>query len=113
MRSRTSFLVMLVLPLAVPVKSLSAIDSQRVRPAPPRGGARAFIGQDLHLSGREVMSYQLSTGEHTLVFRDGFSMSIGANKFSSEAAVVWLKSVTIEFRGVIRIDYKVLIGPIR
>jgi hypothetical protein len=32
-------------------------------------------------------------------------MSIGANQFSSDTAVVWLESVTTEFRGRVRIDY--------
>jgi len=52
--------------------------------------AAVFVGQDLHMAGRAVISHQLSTGEHILVFRDGFSMSIGANEFSSDSAVVWL-----------------------
>ena len=50
----------------------------------------AFIGQDLHMKGPAVISHQLSTREHILVFREGFSMSFGANKFSSRNAVVWL-----------------------
>ncbi|MFH1883677.1 MAG: LPS assembly protein LptD [Planctomycetota bacterium] len=52
--------------------------------------AAVIVGQDLHMAGRAVISHQLSTGEHILVFRDGFSMSIGANEFSSDSAVVWL-----------------------
>ncbi len=66
----------------------------------------AFVGQDLHLSGRELISYQLTTGEHTLVFQNRFSMSIGANRFSSDTAVVWLQSAAIKFRDQVRIDYK-------
>jgi len=72
-----------------------------------RQRAQPFVGQDLHLSGREVTSYQIDTGEHTLVFQDGFSMSIGANQFFSDSAVVWLESVTTEFLGRTQIDYKV------
>ena len=71
--------------------------------------AQAFVGQDLHLAGRELISYQLSTGEYALVFKDGFSMSIGVNSFSSDSAVVWLESVTTEFRGSARIDYKAIV----
>jgi len=52
--------------------------------------ARIFVGQDLHLRGGELISERVSAGEHTIVFRDGFSMSIGANQFSSDSAVVWL-----------------------
>jgi len=67
--------------------------------------ADAFAGQDLHLAGRQVLSYQLSSDEHTLVFEDGFSMSIGSEQFSSEKAVVRLKARRVEFRGKVRIDY--------
>ena len=84
----------------------SAIESQK---------ARAFVGQDLHLTGRDLVSYQLSAIEHTLVFQNGFSMSIGANRFSSDGAVVWLESIRTEFGGrtsassvrSVRIDYRV------
>jgi hypothetical protein len=69
--------------------------------------AQAFAGQDLQLSGREVMSYRSDSGEHILVFQGGFSMSIGANQFHSDSAVVWVKGVTTEFLGESRIDYKV------
>ncbi|MHC4103570.1 MAG: hypothetical protein ACYSR9_01415, partial [Planctomycetota bacterium] len=67
--------------------------------------ARAFVGQDLHLWGDELLSIQKSPGEHVLVLQDGFSMSIGANQFFSDSAVVWLESVTTEFRGRIQVDY--------
>jgi hypothetical protein len=78
------------------VKDSSAIDSQKVQ---------AFIGQDLHLSGKKLLSSQLSTGEHTLLFENGFEMSIGAWEFSSDKAVVWLQSKTTEFQGRVRVDY--------
>lgn len=74
-----------------------AIESQR---------ASAFVGQDLRLEGRELMSYQLSTGEYILVFGGRFSMSIGAHRFMSKSAVVWLESMAIDFRGRARVDYK-------
>ncbi|MHC4456135.1 MAG: LPS-assembly protein LptD [Planctomycetota bacterium] len=81
----------------VPTVVCSGIESEK---------ARAFMGQDLHLSGGELISYQASTSEHILVFRDGFSMFIGANRFSSGSGVVWLESKSTEFRGRVRIDYK-------
>ena len=71
--------------------------------------AGAFAGQDLHLRSEEVVSYQLSTGEHALAFGDGFSMSIGANEFFSNGAVVWLESVITEFRGRVGVDYNVTV----
>jgi len=81
MRNRTLFILVLLSGPAWP-----AIDNG----GGPVPKASAFVGQDLHMAGRAVISHQLSTGEHILVFRDGFSMSIGANQFSSDNAVVWL-----------------------
>ena len=81
---RTLFILVLLVLLSGTVRS--AIDGGD-QPIPR---ASAFVGQDLHMAGRAVISHQLSTGEHILVFRDGFSMSIGANEFSSDSAVVWL-----------------------
>jgi hypothetical protein len=69
--------------------------------------AQAFAGQDLQLSGREVISYQSDSGEHILVFQGVFSMLVGANQFFSDSAVVWVKGATTEFLGESRIDYKV------
>lgn len=77
--------------------ALSAIESQE---------ARAFVGQDLHLSGVEVISCQLSPIEYALVFQNGFTMSIGANRFSSSKAVLWLESARVEFAGQVRVDYR-------
>jgi len=54
--------------------------------------AAAFAGQDLHLQGQELISYRLSPVDHALVFQSGFSMSIGAQQFSADSAVVWLGS---------------------
>ena len=86
-----------------------AVDGDATKPNREHPGltgeqAQPFVGQDLHISGAKLLSYQLGTGEYILVFEDGFSMSIGANHFSSDSAVVWLESVTIESRGRVRID---------
>ncbi len=125
MRTKKLFVsVILILVLTVPIKLGVAIEgrvaSERARPVRSKSplvtatlsarlsnGARAFVGQDLHLAGVELLSYQLSTGEHILVLRDGFSMSIGANQFSSDSAVVWLSSERTEFRGRVRVDVNV------
>ncbi|MHC4148602.1 MAG: LPS-assembly protein LptD [Planctomycetota bacterium] len=71
-----------------------------------RQAARPFIGQDLHVRGGELMSVQKSPGEHVLVVQDGFSMSIGANQYFSDSAVLWLETVTTEFRGRVGVDYE-------
>jgi len=85
-------LIFVLLPTTVAL----AIDQQKARP---------FVGQDLHLQGPKLISYQLSTNQYALVFPQGFSVSIGANQFSSNQAVVWLQSTTSEFQGRVRIDY--------
>ncbi len=84
MRYRTLFILVFLVLLSGTVRS--AIDGGD-RPIPQAG---AFVGQDLHMAGGAVISHKLSTAEHILVFRDEFSMSIGANQFSSDSAVVWL-----------------------
>jgi hypothetical protein len=95
MQKRALILLGLAVLLARP--ALSAIESQE---------ARAFVGQDLHLSGVEVISCQLSPIEYALVFQNGFTMSIGANRFSSSKAVLWLESARVEFAGQVRVDYR-------
>ena len=58
----------------------------------------AFAGTDLYLRGRDLISRKIVINQggigirHTLVFRDLFSMSIGAYQYSSDNAVVWLES---------------------
>jgi hypothetical protein len=84
MRYKTLFILVLLVLLSGTVRSAMDGGDQ------PIPSASAFVGQDLHMAGRAVISHQLSTGEHILVFRDEFSMSIGANEFSSDSAVVWL-----------------------
>ncbi len=55
-----------------------------------------FIGRNLHLAGREVVSHQISTergNEHILVFQKGFSFVFGDTMLKSDSAVVWLTNV--------------------
>ncbi len=78
-------------------------------PVASAGSYGAFAGQDLHLVGPRVINYQLSTGEHALVFEDGFSMSIGANHFESARAVVWLMPVQTQIRGIQETSYNATI----
>ena len=69
----------------------------------------AFMGQDLHLAGRELISYQISrepaeqSPQHILVFRNGFSISFAANRFSCDSAVVWLASAPASGAGLDRV----------
>ena len=99
MKKKTLFVLGLsALLVAVPIVFGAGIDSQM---------ARSFVGQDLHLGGKLLLVHRQGSGEHSLVFSDGFSMSIGANQFSSDSAVVWLGSQTTEFRGRNYVSYKV------
>jgi len=98
-KKRLFILVMIVL--------VAGVVSFAVEGGVSRQRARPFAGQDLHLSGEEVISHQSDTGEHILVFEDGFSLSVGANQFFSDSAVVWLKEVKAEFFGRTYVDYKV------
>lgn len=68
-----------------------------------------FVGQDLHLRGLELISHRLNSGEHTLVFGNGFSMSIGANQFSSGSAVVWLGGLPPELVEKDRPGYQAIV----
>ena len=83
---RKNILPISVLLFLLSVSAWSAIDGGSEL-APNAG---AFVGQDLHMTGQTVISRQLSTGEHILVFYDSFSMTIGGNQFFSDSAVVWL-----------------------
>jgi len=65
-----------------------------------------WIGQDLHLAGKELASFKLSTDEHVLMFEQGFSASIGADQFTSDKAVVWLEPVTSRIRDLVLTEYK-------
>ncbi|MCK4292581.1 MAG: LPS-assembly protein LptD [Planctomycetes bacterium] len=72
-------------------------------------GGQGGLSQDLHLAGRELTIYQLRTGRaavHVLVFRDGFSMSIGAGLFTSDTAVAWLEAIKTESGNSARLDYE-------
>lgn len=92
-KRRLVFLFIVLAPTAV----FSAIEG---------GKGQVFAGQDLHLAGAELISYQPSAGEHTLVLTGGVSMSTGADKFSSEMAVVWLEGRETRFRGRVSVDYE-------
>lgn len=96
MRKRAFILVVLAAWILQPTAVSLAIDSQK---------AEVFAGQDLYLSGRELVSYQMDSAEQALVFTGKFSMSIGANEFSSDNAVVRLEGVTTEYRGRVSIGY--------
>ncbi|MHC4636464.1 MAG: LPS-assembly protein LptD [Planctomycetota bacterium] len=98
MRKISKTLLFCALIITIVAQAESAIEQNQ---------ADVFVGQDLYLQGTELISYQMSTGEHTLIFQGGFSMSVGSNHFQSGKAVVWLESVKKEYQGRTSIDYRV------
>jgi hypothetical protein len=109
MRAKKLFvLVILMLLTAVPINQGLAVEGG-VGPgfAENRKMGAPFVGQDLHLAGGELLSFLLSSGEHSLVLQGGFSMSVGANQFSSDSAALWLKSEPTEFRGHVDVEVNV------
>ena len=108
MRKKTLTISILLILLLMPPKSGWTAEGNK---------AAAFAGQDLHLEGQDPISYLLSSTDHMLVFQHGFSMSIDAQKFSADAAVVWLwpdsewipESEIAESTGRARIDYQVIV----
>lgn len=73
------------------------------------GKAQFFGADDLHLGGGTMSSFQVSSGEHILVFNDGFDFVLGDNKFKSKEAVVWINSVVAEHRGSTNVDHRVTV----
>ena len=108
MRKKTLTISILLILLLMPPKSGWTAEGNK---------AAAFAGQDLHLEGQDPISYLLSSTDHVLVFRNGFSMSIDAQEFSADTAVVWLwpdsewipESDIAESSSRARIDYQVIV----
>ena len=57
---------------------------------PAASGRADAEADDLHLKGKSLTSFAPDAGKQILVFERGFSLSIGADKLSSDVAVVWL-----------------------
>jgi hypothetical protein len=72
----------------------------------PISSLQAFAGQDIHLSGKNLVSSQISTGGYGLLFTENFSMSLGGAAFKSDNAVVLLETRVSEFRGRTYIYYE-------
>ncbi|MHC4187293.1 MAG: LPS-assembly protein LptD [Planctomycetota bacterium] len=96
MQNKTLLSLFIVFSILITAQTSFSIENQQ---------AKTLIGQDLHLSAHTLTSHQLSTGEHVLVFSDNFKLSIGAAQYSSNQAVVWLQSITTEFKGRVFTDY--------
>ncbi|MGB8226153.1 MAG: hypothetical protein WCE45_04705 [Sedimentisphaerales bacterium] len=90
--------VIAVLILLSAAGRLSAVESQE---------AQLFGADDLHINGKAVTSYQVSSGEHILAFTEGFELFVGDNHLKSSQAIVWLNSQTTEYQGVTNVEYKI------
>ncbi|UCE48575.1 MAG: hypothetical protein JSW47_00195 [Phycisphaerales bacterium] len=53
-------------------------------------GRAAGKADDLHLKAENLTSFRLDSTRQILVFEGGFTLSIGADRISSDIAVVWL-----------------------
>lgn len=68
--------------MSMPIYSAHAIDDFQ---------ARAFEGRDVHVTGDVIVNFTGSAGENILVIDRKFSLVAGADTFSGEKAVIWLK----------------------
>ena len=102
---RSYYLIFLLITLSA-ANSFSAVESTSTSSA-EAGQAQLFGTDDLHLRGKIMSSYQVSSGEHILAFTEGFEFSLGDNHLKSNEAIVWLTSQMTEYRGAVNIDYKV------
>ncbi len=57
-----------------------------------RTTGRQWLSQDLHLTAGELLSYEPQAGGQLLVCRSGFSMVLAGRQWSSDDAVVWIKT---------------------
>lgn len=57
-----------------------------------RTTGRQWLSQDLHLTVGELLSHEPDTGGQLLVCRGGFSMALAGRQWSSDDAVVWVKT---------------------
>lgn len=62
---------------------------------------------DLHISAKAMNSFQAAPGENILAFKDNFDLILGDNHLKSSEAIIWLKSYTIDYHGVTKVEYKV------
>ncbi len=69
----------------------------------------AFAGDDLHIRGTSVKTWQKAPGDYVMEFDDEFTLEFGDNEARSNKAVVWLKTQKTEFRGSVNQEYQATI----
>lgn len=75
--------------LSLPIILLAGIISSAGAIEGPQAGA--FLGRDVHISGDKLLSYQGQNGENSLVIEGNCSISAGADTFTGQSAVIWLR----------------------
>ncbi|MFH1370751.1 MAG: hypothetical protein ABII09_05640 [Planctomycetota bacterium] len=84
MKAQTAKLV-IVLVMCMPVCSAHAIDDI---------AARAFEGRDVHITADRLINFTGTEGQNVLVVERKFSLVAGADTFTGDRAVVWLRRET-------------------
>jgi hypothetical protein len=82
MRAKTAKLILIAIALYMPVNSAIAIDNTQ---------AKAFAGRDVQITADKLTNYHDANGTDVLVAEGKFSITAGADTFTGERAVVWLK----------------------
>ncbi|HEY5505089.1 MAG TPA: hypothetical protein VIK28_08015, partial [Sedimentisphaerales bacterium] len=82
MRAKTAKLILIAIALYMPVNSAFAIDNTQ---------AKAFAGRDVQITADKLTNYHDANGTDVLVAEGRFSIAAGADTFTGEKAVVWLK----------------------
>jgi hypothetical protein len=90
MKTKASKLVIVVV-ICLPIYSARAIDDIV---------AKAFEGRDIHISADTLVNFPASQGENILVIEQKFSLAAGADTFTGNRAIVWLKRESDEGKSV-------------
>ncbi|MFA6186704.1 MAG: hypothetical protein WC770_05765 [Phycisphaerae bacterium] len=62
---------------------------------------------DLHISAKEMKSFQAVPGEHILAFKNNFELILGDNHLKSSESIIWLKTYTTDYHGITKVEHKV------
>ncbi len=82
MKAKTLKLILIAIALCVPIGSAYAIDNTQ---------AKAFAGRDVQISADALTDYHDANGTDVIIAEGKVSISAGADTFTGEKAVVWLK----------------------
>jgi lipopolysaccharide export system protein LptA len=66
----------------------------------------AFAGEDLHISAKNMTSFQTAPQQQAIVLETNVKLVFGTHTLSSDKAVIWLDTVKTAFRGAEQIRYE-------